>query len=71
MAGKSGRSGRPKGSGAGLDAQLTVRFTPATLRAVEEQAAQMDTAPGAVIREIVDRWARKVQRARKLPAGAS
>ena len=59
--------GRPKGSGAGLDApQIGVRLTRETYAEVEKEAAARGIELAVVIREIVERWAKRRRKEKDL-----
>jgi hypothetical protein len=65
MTGKAGKSGRPKGSGAGLNVQIGLRLAPEALEALEQVAQEQGSTATAVARDIIDRWAKR--RAQKGP----
>jgi hypothetical protein len=57
---KSGATiGRPKGSGAGLEARLTVRLLPEVRAVLEREAAAAHLEPTVLARDVLTRWAKR------------
>jgi len=51
--------GRPKGSGAGLDEQITARVPPSVKEELEAEAQALGVSYGNVVRDILGRWAKR------------
>ena len=51
--------GRPKGSGAGLDVSIGVRLPADLVATLDAAAAEQATDRSTIVREIVDRWAKR------------
>lgn len=58
------RTGRPKGTGLGLTEIASTTLTPDVSAAVDAEAAARGTTRAVVLREIIERWAKR----RKPPA---